>query len=122
MNDYVHDVVGHGIIGMCHIDARRICGPENSLMSRGADVFSGETAAALTALDVAAAKAVYASKLDPDATRDDFIKHRLIDPAPADGAGECIDDLLGTSGRSTEPTLRTFRPRDRRLAVTWRQT
>ena len=98
VNDYVHDVVGHGVIGMCHIDGRRICGPENSLMSRGPGVFSGETAIELTPLDVAAAKAVYGSKLDPGATRDDFIKHRLIDPAPADGAGECIDDLLGTSG------------------------
>ncbi len=98
VNDYVHDVVGHGVIGMCHIDGRRICGPENSLMSRGSGVFSGETAAALTALDVAAAKAVYGSPLDPGATRDDFIKHRLIDPAPVDGAAECLDDLLGNSG------------------------
>ena len=67
-------------------------------MSRGPGVFSGETAIELTALDVAAAKAVYGSPLDPGATRDDFIKHRLIDPEPAEGAGECIDDLLGTSG------------------------
>lgn len=98
VNDYVHDVVGHGVIGLCHIDAKRICGPENSLMSRGAGIFSGETATELTPLDLSAAKAVYGSKLDPGATRDDFIKHRLIDPKPADGAGECIDDLLGNSG------------------------
>ena len=98
VNDYVHDVVGHGVIGMCHIDAKRICGPENSLMSRGAGVFSGETAIELTALDLSAAKAVYGSPLDPGATRDDFIEHRLIDPALSRSAGECIDDLLGTSG------------------------
>ena len=98
VNDYVHDVVGHGVIGMCHIDARRICGPENSLMSRGAGVFSGETAFELTALDLSAAKAVYGSPLDPGATRDDFIELRLIDPALSRSAGECIDDLLGTSG------------------------
>jgi hypothetical protein len=98
VNDYVHDVVGHGVIGMCHIDGRRICGPENSLMSRGAGVFSGETATELTPLDVAAAKAVYGSPLDPGATRDDFIKHRLIDPELSRSAGECIDDLLGNSG------------------------
>ena len=95
---YVHDVVGHGVIGLCHIDGRRICGPENSLMSRGDGVFSGETAGELTPLDLGAAKAVYGSKLDPGATRDDFIEHRLIDPALAGSAGECIDDLLGTSG------------------------
>lgn len=98
VSDYVHDVVGHAIIGLCHIDARRICGPGNSLMSRGAGVFSGETATELTPLDLSAAKAVYGSKLDPGASRNDFIAHRLIDPALSDSAGECIDDLLGTSG------------------------
>jgi hypothetical protein len=98
VSDYVHDVVGHGVIGMCHIDAKRICGPENSLMSRGSGVFSGETANELTPIDLNAAKAVYGSKLSPGATRRDFIEHRLIDPAPIDGAAECLDDLLGNSG------------------------
>ncbi len=67
-------------------------------MSRGAGVFSGETATELTPLDVAAAKAVYGSPLDPGATRNDFIELRLIDPELSRSAGECIDDLLGTSG------------------------
>jgi hypothetical protein len=98
VSDYVHDVVGHGVVGMCHIDGGRICGPENSLMSRGPGVFSGETAIELTPLDLSAAKAVFGSKLSPGANRNDFIKHRLIDPKLSDGAGECMDDLLGTSG------------------------
>jgi hypothetical protein len=41
---------------------------------------------------------VFGSKLSPGANRNDFIKHRLIDPKLSDGAGECMDDLLGTSG------------------------
>lgn len=98
VNDYVHDVVGHGVIGMCHIDGKRICGAEKSLMSRGPGVYSGETAVALTPLDISAAKAVFASPLSPGASRDDFIRHRLIDPALKDGAGECLDDLLDASG------------------------
>ena len=32
---YVHDAVGHGVLGLCHIDARLIGGAENSLMSAG---------------------------------------------------------------------------------------
>ena len=32
---YVHDAVGHGVLGLCHIDARQVGGAENSLMSSG---------------------------------------------------------------------------------------
>ena len=32
---YVHDALGHAVLGLCHIDARLIGGGENSLMSAG---------------------------------------------------------------------------------------
>jgi hypothetical protein len=78
VNAYVHDLVGHGIMGMCHIDGNLIGGAANSLMSGGPGVFSGAIARRLTTLDIEASKAVYSSNLDPGATRKDFIKHRLI--------------------------------------------
>lgn len=79
INAYVHDVVGHGIMGMCHIDGNRIGGARNSLMSGGPGVYSGDIGIRLTALDAAAAKAVYASPLSPGASRDDFVRYGLID-------------------------------------------
>jgi hypothetical protein len=74
VNAYVHDVVGHGILGFCHIDGNRIGGPENSLMSGGPGVFSGAIAARLTAIDMAAATAAYGSALSPGAARAAFMR------------------------------------------------
>ena len=76
---YAHDVVGHGILGMCHIQAKGIGGPGNSLMSGGVGVFSGQISGRLTELDIAALQALYFSKLSPGATRKDFIRAGLID-------------------------------------------
>ena len=78
VNAYVHDVIGHGVMGMCHIDGNLIGGAENSLMSGGPDVFSGQIAVRLTPLDMAAARAVYRSSLAPGATRADFLDQGLI--------------------------------------------
>ena len=79
-NAFAHDVIGHGIVGMCHIDGHLIGGPERSLMSGGPDVFSGDTAPRLSTLDIEAARAVYASSLNPGATRAEFVGAGLIDP------------------------------------------
>lgn len=79
-NAFAHDVVGHGVMGLCHVDGTRIGGPGLSLMSGGPGVFSGQIAARLTALDAAAAQAVYASALDPGASRADFLRAGLISP------------------------------------------
>ncbi len=70
---YVHDVVGHGVLGMCHIDGNLIHGAEKSLMSGGPRVFSGQIAIGLSALDRAAAQAVYGSPLEPGARGDSFV-------------------------------------------------
>jgi hypothetical protein len=72
VNAYVHDVVGHGIMGMCHIDGNLISGPEKSLMSGGPGVFSGQIAIGLTPLDMAASRSMYGSRLGPGATRRAF--------------------------------------------------
>ena len=77
---YAHDVIGHGILGMCHIQAEGIGGPENSLMSGGKNVYSGQISGRLTELDIAALQTVYSSNLSPGATRIDFLKAGLINP------------------------------------------
>jgi hypothetical protein len=79
-NAFAHDVVGHGLMGMCHIDGRLIGGPERSLMSGGRGVFSDQISPTLTTLDLEAARAVYASSLSPGAVRADFVQAGLIDP------------------------------------------
>lgn len=77
-NAYAHDIVGHGVMGMCHVDGALIGGPSRSLMSGGVNVFSGQTSLELSALDIAAARAVYATGLGPGATRDAFVRAGLI--------------------------------------------
>jgi hypothetical protein len=75
---YVHDAVGHGVLGLCHIDARLIGGPENSLMSAGIGVPPGSGASGLTGMDLDAIAAVYASGLSPGAARSAFLAARLV--------------------------------------------
>jgi hypothetical protein len=75
---YIHYVVGHGILGLCHIDARQIGGPEASLMSGGPGVPHGSGASGLTALDIDAIGAVYASSVSPGAARSAFLAARLV--------------------------------------------
>ena len=77
---YAHDVIGHGTLGMCHIKAEGIGGPQNSLMSGGLGVYSGQNSGRLTELDIEALQAVYSSSLSPGATRKDFIQVGLINP------------------------------------------
>jgi hypothetical protein len=79
-NAFAHDVVGHGVMGMCHVDGHLLGGAGLSLMSGGPGVFSDQIAPRLTGLDVEAAQAVYASPLDPGATRADFVRAGLIAP------------------------------------------
>lgn len=77
---YVHDVVGHGIMGMCHIDSKLIGGNDRSLMAGGPGAVSGLIPDALSPLDIAAARAVYQSSLDPGATREEFVHAGLVNP------------------------------------------
>jgi hypothetical protein len=72
---YVHDTVGHGVLGLCHIDARAIGGGENSLMSSGPP---GSGASNLTGMDLEAIRTVYASGVNPGAARSTFLAARLV--------------------------------------------
>jgi hypothetical protein len=76
---YVHDAVGHGVLGLCHIGADQIGGGEASLMSAGLGAPAGEGASNLTALDLTAIRAVYASGVNPGAGRSAFLAARLVD-------------------------------------------
>ena len=78
VSEYVHDAVGHGVLGLCHIDARLIGGAENSLMSGGSSVAPGAGASTLTGLDLAAIQAVYGSAVNPGAARGSFLAARLV--------------------------------------------
>jgi hypothetical protein len=75
---YVHDVVGHGVLGLCHIDARLIGGPDNSLMSAGFGAAPGSGAPGLTGLDLEAIRSVYGSSVNPGAARATFLAARLV--------------------------------------------
>jgi len=76
--EYVRHAVGRGVLGLCQIDGRLIGGAGGSLMSAGIGVRPGEGAAGLTALDLAATRAVYGSALRPGATRKDFLQAGLV--------------------------------------------
>jgi hypothetical protein len=75
---YVHDAVGHGVLGLCHVDARLIGGAENSLMSAGPGAGPGSGAASLTGLDLEAIRTVYASGVNPGVPRSAFLAARLV--------------------------------------------
>lgn len=77
---YVHDVIGHGVLGFCHIDGNRIGDPSNSLMSGGLGVTSGQIASEPTELDIVATMLVYASALQLGAARDEFVMEGLVNP------------------------------------------
>ena len=94
VNAYVHDVVGHGIMGMCHIDGNLIGGAQKSLMSGGPGVFSGDIAIQLTMLDIGASRVVYSSPLSPGATRDDFNQHQLTGDSIQDADGDSFPDVF----------------------------
>ena len=87
-SSYSHDAVGHGALGMCHIDGTLIGGARNTLMGGGPNVFSCSStstsdtciAETLTPLDLAAAGAVYASGLPRGASRSAFLSAGLVNP------------------------------------------
>lgn len=77
---FVHDIIGHGIMGMCHIDQALIGGNHKSLMAGGPGAFTGFLPDQLSELDIAAASAVYESPLNPGASKADFVNAGLINP------------------------------------------
>jgi hypothetical protein len=77
---YAHDAVGHGVLGLCHVDGNLIGGARRSMMSAGPGVYSGDIARSLSAYDLAAAQALYAAGLRPGNQRQDLVRAGLIDP------------------------------------------
>ena len=77
-NAIVHDVVGHGIMGLCHIDQASIGGTPTSLMSGGPGALSGQIASKLSEFDLVATRAVYGARLRMGATRADFFAADLV--------------------------------------------
>ena len=75
---YAQHAVGSGVLGLCRIDARRIGGVGDSLMSGGPGIQPGDAASVLTALDLAATQAVWSSSLAPGAARRDFLALGLV--------------------------------------------
>lgn len=85
---YVHEL-GHGVLGMCHIDAERAGGAWRSLMSGGARGFTctppSDTCVAenFTPMDIAAAQAIYTSGLARGTTRSAFQAAGLVNDLAA---------------------------------------
>jgi len=74
---YAHEP-GHGVFGMCHIDADGIGGWPNSLMS--ASLTPGAAAERLTPFDIEALRAVYGSSVAIGARRPEFVAAGLVKP------------------------------------------
>ncbi len=79
-NNYSHDVIGHGVLGLCHIDGTAIGGFARSLMSDGRGRPGDLINIKLTDLDIAALRAVFGSTLHPGAARADFARVGLVRP------------------------------------------
>jgi len=75
---YVHDAIGHGVLGLCHVDGNLIGGSHLSLMSFGVGVFSNNLPSLLTAFDLAAIQPVFRSGLLPGSTLFDFTRVGLV--------------------------------------------
>jgi len=76
---YVHDAIGHGVLGLCHVDGNLIGGSRLSLMSFGVGVFSNNLPSLLTAFDLAAIQPVVRSGLLPGSTLFDFTRVGLVE-------------------------------------------
>lgn len=84
---YVHDTIGHGVLGMCHVDGTLTGGADMSLMGSGPNVYSVRSGSRqfggvristrLSDWDLAAAQAVFSASIPPGATRAEFVARGL---------------------------------------------
>lgn len=86
---YAHEAVGHGMLGMCHIDEHLIGGGRHSVMA-------GDGPRALSGLDLSAARAVYGAGLSRGATRREFLEAGLVNPSSPSTQGSVRGDSVRT--------------------------
>ena len=77
---HLHDAIGHGALGLCHIDERRNGGTQNSLMSGGPTARGADLPDRLTQRDLDAINAVFSSDLAVGARRADFVREGMVNP------------------------------------------
>jgi hypothetical protein len=75
---FAHDVIGHAIFGLCHIDGNKIGDPINSLMALGDGIYSHQIPDYLTAIDRFVVSTVFSSGLSPGSSRRDFYDVGLV--------------------------------------------
>jgi hypothetical protein len=75
---FVHDAIGHGVLGLCHLDGSLAGGPALSLMSAGPGVFSDQIAPLLSERDLRAIHAVYVAGLERGGPRASFADLGLV--------------------------------------------
>ena len=103
---YVHDAIGHGIMGLCHVDGNLIGGARLSLMSYGPGVFSNQLPSELSAFDLVATQAVFRSGLAPGAMREDFLRLGLVNPVNGEARPARRTVAAGADGHIPAPPLR----------------
>ena len=103
---YVHDAIGHGVMGLCHVDGNLIGGARLSLMSYGPGVFSNQLPPELSAFDLIATQAVFSSGLAPGAMRDDFLRLGLVNPVNGDARPSQRPVAAGADGHIPAPPVR----------------
>ena len=77
---HLHDAIGHGALGLCHIDGERNGGTQNSLMSSGPGSYGRDLPDRLTQRDLDAITVVFSSDLTVGARRSDFVREGLVSP------------------------------------------
>lgn len=103
---YVHDAIGHGVMGLCHVDGNLIGGPRLSLMSFGVGIFSSNLPLQLTSFDTQATQAVYGSSLAFGSTMTDFALAGLIRPPVPTSVDRHRFGSVGTPGVIDAPPAR----------------
>ena len=79
MNSYAHEM-GHGVLGLCHVDGNLIGGPDKSLMSSGPGVYATSMAGGLTTYDIAALRAIHQAGIRVGDRRSHLVAAGLVNP------------------------------------------
>ena len=78
-NSYAHEM-GHGVLGLCHVDGNLIGGAGNSMMSSGPGVYATSMANDLTDYDVTASRAIHQAGIRAGDRKGDLVAAGLVNP------------------------------------------